>query len=393
VRVIDLGNLLAGPFVATLLADMGADVVKFEVPVGGDALRSHGARHPGSTDSLHWKVWGRNKQSLTADLRTAAGRDRVLDFARHADVLVDGFRPGALERWGLGWDVLSALNPRLIMCRVSGFGQTGPYRDRPGFGTLAEAMSGFAAINGWPDGPPTLPPVGFADGIAGIAGAFSVLAALRERDQVSSLGQCVDVALVEPIQAILGAQLSAYELLGIEQRRTGNTSTDASPRGAYECADGAWIVVSGSTQRVAERVFVAMGRPDLVSDPRYATPAARRVHNGEVDALVAGWVMQLTRTEVLSLLLDADVPAAPVMSAGDFLADEHFTQRGSYIRIVDPEVGPMPMPNTIARLSRTPGTIRHTGPSLGADDENAETIVARWRSVDEATSGPEHGRS
>ncbi|MEC4571989.1 CaiB/BaiF CoA transferase family protein, partial [Streptomyces virginiae] len=269
-RVLDLATLFAGPLAATLLGDFGAEVVKVEHPTVPDPSRGHGPAKDGI--GLWWKLLGRNKRAMTLDLSTPGGRDTLLRLAATADVIIENFRPGTLERWGLGWPELSAANPRLVLARVTAFGQQGPYAHRPGFGTLAEAMSGFAAVTGEPDGPPTLPPFGLADSIAALTCAYAVMTALAGRDRTGH-GQVVDLAIIEPILTVIGPQPLWYDQLGYVQPRTGNRSANNSPRNTYRSADGRWLAVSASAQSIAERVMRLVGRPELIAEPWFATGA------------------------------------------------------------------------------------------------------------------------
>jgi formyl-CoA transferase len=372
-KVLDLGVLFAAPLIGSYLADFGADVVKVERPDGGDSLRHLGVIE--GCDSLPWKYTGRNKRSIAADLRTSDGQDMVRRLVAKADVVLENFRPGVMERWNLGWDDLHEINPRLVMARVSGFGQQGPYRNRPGFGTIAESMSGYASINGWPDGPPTLPPFGLADGVAALAGAFSVVSALLWRDRVSGEGQSIDIAITDPIFALLGAQATVYDKTGVVQARTGNRVAGSVPRGAYRCRDGKWVALSGSTQAIAERIFAAIGRTDLVEDPRFATNRERIKHADEVDDLLVEWISARDRAEVLEVLVASEAAVGPIYTIADILEDEHFKERPMFVRVPDAELGDVLVPNVIAHLSDTPAAMRHAGRPLDAD---RDSILADW---------------
>lgn len=365
-RVLDLASLYAGPLIATMLGDFGADVVKVEHPRGDDARR-WGQSKDGIP--LWWKVISRNKKLVTLDLNDPGDRNAVRRMCRWADVVIENFRPGRLERWGLGYDTLTRDNPGLVLVRVTGFGQTGPNASQPGFGTLAEAYSGFAAITGASDGPPTLPAFGLADGVAGLAGAFAVLAALRSRD-VTSHGQVIDLSLYEPLFSVLGPQVIEYDQLGIVQERHGNRSPRTAPRNAYETADGRWVALSAGTQQIANRIFAAIGRPELADDPRFSSAQARREHVDEVDALVAGWIRRHRLEEVLGRFRSVQAPIAPVLEADQIVEDPHYRERGSVITCSDPELGEILMQAPMPRLSRTPGQVRWTGSSkVGADEE------------------------
>jgi crotonobetainyl-CoA:carnitine CoA-transferase CaiB-like acyl-CoA transferase len=364
IRVVEAATLFAAPLAGMLLGDYGADVVKLEHPRRPDPARGHGPSKDGA--GLWFKALARNKRLVTLDLSQPEGAELFLRLAERADVVLENFRPGTLERWGLGWAELSAANPRLVLARVTGFGQTGPYAARPGFGTLAEAMSGFAALNGEPDGPPLLPPLALADGVAALATAFAILAALRAREETGR-GQVVDTSLVEPLLTLLGPQVTAYDLLGELQPRTGNRSSHNAPRNVYRTADGSWVAVSASADSVAARVLTLVGRPDLVEQPWFASGAGRAAHVEEVDGAVAGWVAERERDEVLAAFEAAEAAIAPVYDARDVLADPQLAALGSIAEVDDPELGRLRMPNVLSRLSETPGEIRHAGRRHGAD--------------------------
>ncbi|MFF9276296.1 CaiB/BaiF CoA transferase family protein [Streptomyces griseosporeus] len=365
-RVLDLATLFAGPMAATLLGDFGAEVVKVEHPTKPDPSRGHGPAKDGI--GLWWKVLGRNKRAITLDLSRPGGRDTLLRLAAGADVVIENFRPGTLEKWGLGWPQLSAANPRLVLARVTGFGQFGPCAHRPGFGTLAEALSGFAAVTGEPDAPPTLPPFGLADSIAGLATAYAVLTALTARAHTGR-GQVVDLALIEPILAVLGPHLTWYDQLGHVQERTGNRSANNAPRNTYRTADGTWVAVSTSAQSVAERVMRLVGRPDLIDEPWFATGAGRARHADVLDAAVGDWIAARGRDEVLAEFDKAEAAIAPVQDVRDVVADPQYRALGTVATVDDPDLGPLRMQNVLFRLSDTPGAIRWAGRAHGADTE------------------------
>ncbi|WP_181791858.1 CaiB/BaiF CoA transferase family protein, partial [Streptomyces phytophilus] len=318
-RVLDLATLFAGPLAATMLGDFGAEVVKVEHPAKPDPSRGHGPAKDGV--GLWWKLLGRNKKNLTLDLSTPGGRDVLLRLAAGSDVVVENFRPGTLEKWGLGWAELSAANPRLVLARVTGFGQFGPYAHRPGFGTLAEAMSGFAAVTGEPDGPPTLPPFGLADSVAALSTAYAVMTALAGRERTGR-GQVVDMAIIEPMLAVLGPQPLWYDQLGYVQPRTGNRSTNNAPRNTYRTADGRWLAVSTSAQSVAERVLRLVGRPELIDEPWFGTGAGRARHADELDEAVGGWIARHDAAAVVAAFDEAQASVAPVYDVRDVMADE-----------------------------------------------------------------------
>ncbi|MFF3497521.1 CaiB/BaiF CoA transferase family protein [Streptomyces sp. NPDC003247] len=365
-RVLDLATLFAGPLAATMLGDFGAEVVKIEHPERPDPSRGHGPSKDGV--GLWWKILARNKRTVTLNLSRPGGRATLLRLAATADVIIENFRPGTLEKWDLGWEELSAVNPRLVLTRVTGFGQFGPYAHRPGFGTLAEAMSGFAAITGEPDAPPTLPPFGLADSIAGLATAYAVMTALAARDRTGE-GQVVDMAIIEPILTVLGPQPLWYDQLGYVQERTGNRSANNAPRNTYRTADGRWVAVSTSAQSVAERVMRLVGRPDLIDEPWFTTGAGRAAHADVLDEAVGRWIAANTRTDVLAAFEKAEAAVAPVQDVRDVMTDPQYQALDTVTTVDDPELGPIRMQNVLFRLSSTPGAIRWAGRPHGADTE------------------------
>ncbi|AWW42693.1 CaiB/BaiF CoA transferase family protein [Streptomyces cadmiisoli] len=369
-RVLDLATLFAGPLAATLLGDFGAEVIKVEHPTRPDPSRGHGPSKDGV--GLWWKILGRNKRAITLDLSKPGGRATLLALAATADVVIENFRPGTLEKWDLGWPELSAANPRLVLARVTAFGQFGPYAHRPGFGTLAEAMSGFAAITGEPDAPPTLPPFGLADSIAGLATAYAVLTALAARDR-DGTGQVVDMAIIEPILTVLGPQPTWYDQLGHIQPRTGNRSQNNAPRNTYRTADGTWVAVSTSAQSIAERVMCLVGRPDLIDEPWFATGADRARHADVLDKAVGDWIALRGRDEVLAAFEKAEAAVAPVQDVRDVMTDPQYAALDTVTTVDDPELGPLRMQNVLFRLSATPGAIRWAGRPHGADTDEVLT--------------------
>lgn len=364
--VLDVSTLFAGPMAAMHLGDMGATVIKVEHPHRPDPARGHGPSKDGQ--NLWWKTLGRNKRTIALDLHTDGGREALLRLAETADVMIENFRPGTLERWGVGYDVLSARNPGLVLARVTGFGQKGPYRSRPGFGTLAEAMSGFAAMTGEPDGPPVLPPFGLADGIASLATAYAIMVALHARE-ADGVGQEVDVAIIEPMLAMLGPQITRWDQLGTVQARTGNRSANNAPRNTYRTADGSWVAVSTSAQSIAERVMVLVGRPDLITEPWFATGAGRAEHADELDDAVGGWIVQRSRDEVIDAFDRAQAAIAPIYDAADIVADPQFQALGTIHTILDEDLGEMRMQGPLFRLSADAPVIAFTGRALGADTD------------------------
>ena len=362
-RVIDLATVLAGPGCARYLGDFGADVIKVERPGTGDTLRSMGWRDPADDVTFFWKLGGRNKRSVVLDLKDAGDLDVLRRLIDTADVLVENFRPGKLEALGLVPDVLLATNPKLVITRVSGFGQTGPYRNRPGFATLAEAMSGFAAINGEPDGQPLLPPIALTDEVTALVAAFATMVAVH-----SGVGQVVDVNLIESMLQLMGPLVSLYGVTGLEQERLGAGIPYTVPRNTYLTVDDRWVAVSTSAESVARRVIEMIG---VGADERFRSFGGRVEHREELDELMAAWVRARTLDDVLAAFEAAEAAAAPVYSMADIAADPHYAARESIIT-----VDGTPMQNLVAHLSKTPGSVRWAGRPLGADTDEVRREVA-----------------
>lgn len=364
--VLDVSTLFAGPLAAMVLGDFGAEVIKIEHPRRADPSRSHGLSKNGV--GLWWKMLGRNKRTVTIDLSQPAGAEVLLSLAARADVLIENFRPGTLERWGIGPDQLHAVNPRLVIARVTGFGQFGPMSRQPGFGTLAESMSGFAAITGEPDGPPTLPPFGLADGVAALTCVGAILTAVHQRHR-SGRGQVIDLAIIEPLITLLGAQPSNYDQLGAVQPRTGNRSVNNAPRNTYRTRDGKWLAVSTSAQSIAERVMHLTGHPELIDEPWFATGEARARHADELDGVLAPWIAARDAAEVAVAFAEADAAVAPVYDIEAIFEDPQYQALDTITTVYDPDFGPLRMQNVLYRLSETPGSIRFTGRAAGADTD------------------------
>jgi crotonobetainyl-CoA:carnitine CoA-transferase CaiB-like acyl-CoA transferase len=367
IRVLDVSTILAGPLCCQLLGDFGADVVKIEHPRHGDNMRGHGQQKDGVP--LWWKEVSRNKRTVGLDLGKPDGAEVFRQLAAQVDVIVENFRPGTFERWGIGPDVLHAINPGLVLVRLTGFGQTGPYSARAGFGTLAEAMSGFAALTGDADGPPTLPSFGLADSICGIAASSAVLMALRHREVQGGAGQVIDLSILEPIMTAVGPAATVYQQLGTVEQRHGNRSTNNAPRNTYRTKDGSWVAVSTSAQSIAERVMQLVGHPEVIDEPWFATGRGRVLHVDELDDYVGGWIAQRDRTEVLDAFADAGAAIAPVYDARDLVDDPHVRETRMLIEVPDDDLGPLLMHNVMWRMSATPGGIRFTGRDLGADTD------------------------
>lgn len=367
IRVVDAATLAAGPMAATALGEFGAEVIKVEQPGAGDPLRTWGDRK--NNVGLVWKSMSRNKRCVTLDLRRPAGQElfhRLLDVS---DVLVVNNRPSALARWNLDYESVHEAHPDLVMLHVSGFGRGGPKSDSPGFGTLAEAMSGFAHVTGQPDGPPTLPPFMLADGVAALAATYAVMMALYHRDVHGGEGQLIDINLIEPLARLLESATLAYSQLGVIPGRVGNRFDASAPRNAYRTADGKWLAISSASPNIAVRVYRAIGRDDLAANPDYVEPVRRQARALEVDELVAGWVRGKTLAEAMAIFEGADVAAAPVYDAQQLLADAHLRARGSFLSVDDPDLGPITVQAPVAVLSATPGRVEHLGRALGADND------------------------
>jgi crotonobetainyl-CoA:carnitine CoA-transferase CaiB-like acyl-CoA transferase len=350
--------------VATTLGEFGADVIKVEQPGVGDPLRRWGEQKDGV--GLVWKSVSRNKRCVTLDLRQARGQELLHRLLAMSDVLILNNRPSALARWGLEPAVLSARHPRLIVVHITGFGAGGPYSDRPGFGTLAEAMSGFAHITGQADGPPTLPPFMLADGVASLAATNAVLAALHHRDVSGGGGQHIDVSLVEPLSRLIESATLTYDQLGWNPGRIGNRWDTSAPRNTYRTSDGRWVALSSAAPTTAQRAFRAVDRPDLAEVPDYVDPIGRLAHAAEIDELVGDWIAKRPLDEVMAVFESHDVAAAPVYDAEQLLTDPHLAARGTFVSVPDGELGSVRVQAPTARLSATPATVDHLGPPLGA---------------------------
>lgn len=366
-RVLDVSTILAGPLCCQIMADFGADVVKIEHPRAGDGMRGHGHEKDGV--SLWWKEIARNKRTIGLYLGHDDGAEVFLELIKRADVVVENFRPGTLERWGLGPDRLMEVNPGLVLVRISGFGQRGPYAERPGFGTLAEAMSGFAHMTGFPDKPPTLPAFGLADSICAVAASSAAMMALYHRDARGGGGQIIDLSILEPIMHAVGPAPTVYDQLGIVEERHGNRSTNNAPRNTYLTKDDTWVAVSTSAQAIAERVMRLVGHPEVIDEEWFGSGRGRVNHVEELDAYVGGWIRERTRQEVVDAFEEVGAAIAPVYDAKDLVEDPQVRALEMITTVDDDDLGPMKMHNVMWRMSQTPGAIRWTGRPLGANSE------------------------
>jgi formyl-CoA transferase len=367
VRVIETGTLIAGPFCGQLLGDLGAEVIKVEDPAGGDPMREWGKEKPHGL-SLSWPIVARNKKSITCNLRTVAGQHLVRRLVANADVLVENFRPGTLERWGLGYDELSKLNPRLILVRVTGYGQNGPYASRAGFGSIGEAMGGIRYVTGDPDSPPSRTGISLGDSMAAIFAALGTMAALHARERTGR-GQIVDSAIYEAVLAFMESLLPEWEIAGYQRERTGAVLPNVAPSNVYPAADGADILIAANRDTVFARLCKVMGEPQLADDPHYETHRARGERQPELDEHISAWTRRHRADDLLASLHDAGVPAGRIYRAADMFADPHFAARQAIIRLAHPQLGEVPMQNVVPRLSHTPGSVRWAGPELGQHND------------------------
>ncbi|MFN3828977.1 MAG: CaiB/BaiF CoA transferase family protein [Tepidimonas ignava] len=383
VRVLELGQLIAGPFAARVLADFGADVIKIEPPGQGDPLRKWRLLRDGT--SVWWEVQSRNKRSVCADLRTPEGQTLVRQLAAQADVLIENFKPGTLEGWGLGWEALHALNPRLIMLRVSGYGQTGPYAHKPGFAILGEAMGGLRYLTGEPGRVPVRCGVSIGDSIAALHGVIGVLLALYHRDARGGQGQMVDVALYESVFNLMESLLPEYDAFGVVRQRAGSALPGIAPSNAYRCRAAGddpepYVLIGGNGDGIFRRLMHAIGRPDLADDPALAHNDGRARRAAELDAAIEAWTQQRAVEEVIAALEAADVPVGRIYTAADIAHDPHYAARGMVVHATDREGRPLKVPGVVPKLSATPGRLRTPAPRLG--EHGAQVAGGRWRAPD-----------
>ncbi|WP_428251458.1 CaiB/BaiF CoA transferase family protein [Halomonas sp.] len=374
IKVLELGQLIAGPYCGQVLADFGAQVIKVEPPGKGDAMRQWGEADRDSGEPLWWNVIGRNKQSLTLDLRTPRGQELLLRLAEQADVIIENFRPGTMERWGLGFDEMSRHNPRLVMVRVTGFGQDGPYASRAGFASVCEAMGGLRYLSGYPDRPPVRVGISIGDTLAGLHAALGTMMALHQRER-SGLGQVVDSSIFESVLAMMENLIPEYARAGKVRERSGSFLPKIAPSNAYPARDGRDVIIGANQDTVFRRLCEAMGQPRLADHPDFATHRARGEHQAAIDDLVAAWTREHDAQRVVDILAEAGVPAGLVYRAPDMLEDPHFRAREAIVEVPDRHGKPLPMQNVFPRLSDTPGHVREVGPALG---EHTETLLAGW---------------
>lgn len=362
--IIDAGTMLAAPWSATHLADFGARVIKVEHPKFGDHARQYGMKKEGK--AIFWKSLNRNKESVTLNLSQPEGQAIFKELIAKADVLIENFRPGTLEKWGLSWETLSAINPSLVLLRTTGFGQDGPYASRRGFGTVTEGMSGFTSVNGAPDGPPMLPGIPLADGITGSFGALAIMIAIYARNNhPERLGQQIDISLYEPLMRFLEPHLLAYDQLGVVAQRKGNASVQTAPRNAYQTKDEHWVALSASAQPIAENVFRAIDREELITHPDFKDNQSRLKNVKALDAIIGDWIAQRDLTDVVAILNESGAVVGPMYTVEQLYQDPHYVHRESFVEVDDSDFGMMKMPNVFAKMSRTPGEVTRSAPQLG----------------------------
>jgi len=367
-KVIECATVIAAPLMGRIMADFGAEVIHVEHPTQGDHLRKFGVTIQGVNPT--WKSYSRNKKCITLDISKSKGRDLLFQLLKDADIFIENFRPGRLEEWNIHYEDLAGLNPRLIMVRITGFGQYGPYSSRPGFGTLIEAMSGFAAMVGEPEGPPTLPPFPLADSFAALFGLYATMFAVYHRDIVGSgKGQLIDVSIWEGLYSMLGPNASLFDLTGRAPQRIGNRSHTSAPRNCYRTKDDRWVAIAGSTQTTAARLFETMGQPELIKDPRFSSNENRIKNVENLDSIVGKWMKEHSLKEIMSLLNENEVPVGPIFDIGDIIQDAHAQAREMVLKVPDEDRGTLLMEGVFPKMSQTPGAVRHTGKPMGADNK------------------------
>jgi formyl-CoA transferase len=377
VRVIELGGLIAGPYAASLFAQFGADVIKVESPDGGDPLRRWRKLHNGT--SLWWYSLSRNKKSITLNLKADRDRRILSALIEKADVVIENFRPGMLEDWGLGWEALSRINPGLILVRISGYGQDGPYRNRPGFANIAEAMGGLRYVTGYPDRAPVRVGVSLGDTLAALYSVIGALVALHHRDINGGRGQVVDAALYESVFAVMESLIPEYSKFGYVRERSGGSLPGISPSNTYTCRDGRYVVIGGNSDGIFGRLMHAIGRPDLAENPALAHNDGRVQHNDVIDTAISAWTARHSLDEALTVLEAAEVPVGKIYSAADIHADPHYRHRGMIESVVLPDGSSVDLPGIVPKLSETPGGTRWIGPTLGAHQDEVVAAILRQR--------------
>jgi len=381
VRVVEMGSLLAGPFCGQLLGDLGAEVIKLEPPGKGDPMRVWG-RHRKDGHTLWWPIIARNKKSVTINLREEEGQNLARQLISEADVVVENFRPGTLERWGLGYEDLREINAGLVMVRVSVYGQTGPYKDQAGFGSIGEAMGGIRHVTGYPDRPPPRVGISLGDSLAATFGALGAVTALYNREARSGRGQMVDVGIYEAVLALMESTIPEYALAGHVRSRTGAILPFVAPSNTYPTGDGDYVVIGANADTVFGRFAKALGHPEWAESERYATHHARGENQEELDDMISAWTRGRTAEEVLEAMREASVPAGKLFTAEEMLTDEQYAARQNVVTVEDPEIGPFPMQNVVPRLSETPGEVRWTGPQLGQHNDEVFTELLGMSEVD-----------
>ena len=389
VRVVEMGSFLAGPFCGQLLADFGAEVIKLEPPGKGDPMREWG-RHRKDGKTLWWPIIARNKKSVTLNLREPEGQELARRLVAEADVVVENFRPGTLERWGLGYEDLSEINPGLVMVRISGYGQTGPYKDQAGFGSIGESMGGIRHVTGFPDRPPPRVGISLGDSLAATFGALGAVTALYNRDARGGRGQIVDVGIYEAVLALMESTIPEYALAGYVRGRTGAILPFVAPSNTYPTADGDFVVIGANADTIFGRFAKALGHPEWAESERYATHNARGENQEELDDMISAWTRERSAEEVLEAMREASVPAGKLFTAKDMVENPHYEARENVVTVEDPEIGPFPMQNVVPRLTGTPGKVRWTGPALG--QHNDEVFGELLKLSEEEQGGLREGR-
>lgn len=367
VKVLELGSLIAGPFAGRLFADFGAEVLKIEPPKKGDPIRKWRLLHNGN--SLWWYVQSRNKKSITLDLKNAEAQAVVKELVKEVDIIIENFRPGTLEKWGLGYEDLKKINPRIIMVRVSGYGQDGPYKDRPGFGSIGEAMGGIRYLTGYPDLPPTRVGISLGDSVAALYAVIGALMALRHRDQISGEGQVVDVALYEAIFSLMESTVPEYDQFGVIRERSGSTLPGITPSNIYLCKDGKYVVIGANGDGIFKRLMIAINRPDILENPLFETNDGRSQKAEYLDSVIEEWTKSLNLESALKVLEENSIPAGPIYNVEDMVNDPHFQARNMIVELDVENLGKLKVPGIIPKLSKTPGKIRWAGPKLGEHTE------------------------